>query len=295
MKILCLHGILGSGKLFEFQTAAFRELLGEDCEYIFIDGEIEVNSQSTTTTAQFRWTRNAGPSEIQSAHEYIQAVIEGDGPFQGVMGFSDGAAMAASIMLQHETNKSDQQPPFQFAILFSCSLVSSPDKNFAKEFYEATYKRSSAEMSKAMDVSVQEFPGRSGDVDQVVDGLDQSSWDAVVKEMWEATAKTQKELRIQIGLEESQVLVKDTESLPKIYHTALLSQRVRIPTACITGSNDPCFKAVQMMQELFDKRNTKIFVHSGGHNLPKQANDLKNAVAAAQWTILQSQLMINQR
>ncbi|KAL5323099.1 hypothetical protein ACEPPN_007627 [Leptodophora sp. 'Broadleaf-Isolate-01'] len=292
MKILCLHGILSSGALFEFQTGAFRKLLGEDHEYIFTDGEIEVKDQSDSA-AQFRWTRNAGPSDIQSAHEYIRAVIEEDGPFQGVIGFSDGAAMAASIILQHETNKLDQPPPFKFAILFSCPLVSSPDKEFAKEFYEATYNRSSAEMFKAMDVSVQEFPGRSGDVDLVADGLDQSSRDVVVKELWEATATTQSELRMQIGLEESQVLVKDTESLPKIYHPALLSQRVRIPTACITGSND--FKAVQMTQELFDKRNTKIVVHSGGHNLPKQANDLKNAVAAAKWAIRQSQLTINQR
>ncbi|KAH6721042.1 serine hydrolase-domain-containing protein [Leptodontidium sp. MPI-SDFR-AT-0119] len=294
MKILCLHGILSSGALFEFQTGAFRKLLGEDHEYIFIDGEIEVKDQSDSA-AQFRWTRNAGPSEIQSAHEYIRAVIEEDGPFQGVIGFSDGAAMAASIILQHETNKLDQPPPFKFAILFSCPLVSSPDKEFAKEFYEATYNRSLAEMFKAMDVSVQEFPGRSGDVDLVADGLDQFSRDVVVKELWEATATTQSELRMLMGLEESQVLVKDTESLPKIYHPALLSQRVRIPTACITGSNDPYFKAVQMTQELFDKRNTKIVVHSGGHNLPKQANDLKNAVAAAKWAIRQSQLTINQR
>ena len=46
MKILCLHGMLTSGAIFEFQTAAFRNLLGNDYEYVFIDGEVEVEDPS---------------------------------------------------------------------------------------------------------------------------------------------------------------------------------------------------------------------------------------------------------
>ncbi|PVH76706.1 hypothetical protein DL98DRAFT_425086 [Cadophora sp. DSE1049] len=275
MKILCLHGILTSSAVFEFQTAPFRKLLGEDYEYVFIDGKIEVETSSPDSAAQFRWTRNAGPPEIRSAHEYIETVIEEEGPFEGVMGFSDGAATAASILLQHEINKSDKPSPFHFAILFSCPLVSSPDTSFEKAFYESSYNMSSTEMFKALDVSVNDLPDQNRRDSQYVD----------------SAAGSPKQSAMEA---ESKVLVQGLNSLPKIYHPALLSERVKIPTAFISGNNDPYLKAVQMTGGLFGKKNTKFVEHSGGHHLPKEGSQLKNTVAAAQWAIRQSQLIVNQ-
>jgi hypothetical protein len=41
MKILCLHGNNTSGAIFAVQSLAFRKLLGDDHEYVFLDGELE--------------------------------------------------------------------------------------------------------------------------------------------------------------------------------------------------------------------------------------------------------------
>ena len=41
MKILCLRGNGMSGAFFEMQTLAFRKLLGDEHEYVFLDGQLE--------------------------------------------------------------------------------------------------------------------------------------------------------------------------------------------------------------------------------------------------------------
>lgn len=215
------------------------------------------------------------------------------------MGFSDGAAIAASILLHHEINKSDKPPPFQFAILFSCPLVSSPDPYFAKPFYDTTYKLSSTKMFKELDISIKDFPDQSGEAGQseVVSAsttIKESAVDSVRRELWLATLATQTELRKLIGSEESKVLVQDLDSLPRIYHPALLCERVMIPTAFISGKHDSFGSAVQIPRELFRKENTRYVEHPGGHHLPKETIHLKNAVAAAQWAIRQSRLRANQ-
>lgn len=38
---------------------------------------------------------------LVEAYEYIYSIIEEDGPFDGVMGFSQGAALASSLIIRH--------------------------------------------------------------------------------------------------------------------------------------------------------------------------------------------------
>ena len=61
-------------------------------------------------------------SKVRAAQEYIMEVVEDEGPFDGILGFSQGAALAASILLERE--RSNQQNPdssiFKFAI-FICA------------------------------------------------------------------------------------------------------------------------------------------------------------------------------
>ena len=57
------------------------------------------------------------------------------------MGFSQGSAVAASMLLQHEIDYPKDAPLFKFAILFSCFLMVSPDEKFAKKMYEVAQKK----------------------------------------------------------------------------------------------------------------------------------------------------------
>ncbi len=72
------------------------------------------------------------------AHEVIESTIEKWGPFQGVLGFSQGAAAAGSCMMQKALE--GKPNPFNFAVLFSSVLSASADVNFATEGYEHIWR-----------------------------------------------------------------------------------------------------------------------------------------------------------
>ena len=54
---------------------------------------------------------DASVPQLLRAHEYLSEIIEEDGPFEGVLGFSQGAEIAASLLFYQGTNVT-----FKFAV-----------------------------------------------------------------------------------------------------------------------------------------------------------------------------------
>ncbi|KAI9832017.1 MAG: hypothetical protein M1819_004561 [Sarea resinae] len=135
--------------IVRFKTAALCHEIAKDgvSTFEFVDGEVECDAapgiaalfpgpyytyyptpfsppptptptNTTTTPSSF-----APPplSTVAEAHALIHAIIADDGPFDGVLGFSQGAALAASILLHH-ARECPLEPPyalFRFAV-FVC-------------------------------------------------------------------------------------------------------------------------------------------------------------------------------
>jgi len=47
---------------------------------------------------------NPSVSQLLEAHDYLNEIVEEDGPFEGVLGFSQGAEVAASLLLYQAPN-----------------------------------------------------------------------------------------------------------------------------------------------------------------------------------------------
>ncbi len=60
----------------------------------------------------------APQEQLAQAHELILTAIEEEGPFDGVMGFSQGAALAASILI-HQALTRPLEPPYK---VFRCAI-----------------------------------------------------------------------------------------------------------------------------------------------------------------------------
>jgi pimeloyl-ACP methyl ester carboxylesterase len=58
-------------------------------------------------------------SELTAARELVLEVLNEEGPFDGLIGFSQGAALAASLILQH----SDQAHPLVDCAVFICGTL----------------------------------------------------------------------------------------------------------------------------------------------------------------------------
>ncbi|GAB1218628.1 hypothetical protein ATERTT37_007891 [Aspergillus terreus] len=58
------------------------------------------------------------PDQLHAAYEVIDQALDTEGPFDGIMGFSQGASLAASYLL----SKSNPEPPVKCAVFFCASM-----------------------------------------------------------------------------------------------------------------------------------------------------------------------------
>ncbi|RDL33233.1 uncharacterized protein BP5553_08672 [Venustampulla echinocandica] len=311
MRILCLHGNGMNGTLLGVQTAAFRRLLGDGHEYTFLDGQLEsdcvIGLEKVSKGPYYRWNIGLASSEILAAHEYIRTVIEEEGPFDGVMGFSQGSALAASMLLQHEIDHPKSPPPFRFAIFFSCFLVVSPDAKFAQKYYEIGEKDHVDAALEGLHASApsSDASGKPGDgkgdkkkkevkgPTHKVELVRSSKRAALVTEIVDAvasSARTGTSFHGKVGTDLPEDEREGLDGFPRVFHPVIMSERIEIPTVHIVGRNDPYMKQTDIAKRLWEKKSMRYVEHSGAHDTPRLEMDVKAAVAAAQWAMQQAEL-----
>lgn len=85
----------------------------------------------------FVWNRYYAPSEVSKVHEYARAVVAQNGPYDGVIGFSEGAALAAALLLE-DASSIDRQyaPTFRLAVFLNAVNLLSPSTELGKKMPE---------------------------------------------------------------------------------------------------------------------------------------------------------------
>lgn len=116
-------------------TAPLRYQLGDDYEYDFVDGPYpwpaakgiaEVFGESNIYSSYFDGSKESAIQAVNDLADYAKS----NGPFDAVMGFSLGAALAATLLLREETYRADpansslpgRNEPFKCAI-FLCGIL----------------------------------------------------------------------------------------------------------------------------------------------------------------------------
>ncbi|KAF3010993.1 hypothetical protein E8E13_010664 [Curvularia kusanoi] len=120
MKLLCLHGLGTNSDVFKAQLEPIIRAL-VSVQFTFVDANIECPGD-VEIAKYFRgpfyrhWddTRES----VLECYEYIHETMEEDGPFDGVVGFSQGAAAAATALLRTQNADPTAPPLFKFAIFF---------------------------------------------------------------------------------------------------------------------------------------------------------------------------------
>jgi predicted esterase len=110
--VLCLHGWRTSGRILSMQTAALRYHTDIECK--FIDAPFEASGPPDQGIATFysnedycEWyttnSTNYHACLLHSLSVLIKYINE-NGPFDAVLGFSQGAAMATRLALLQQEN-----------------------------------------------------------------------------------------------------------------------------------------------------------------------------------------------
>ncbi|KAK5991907.1 Esterase dbaE [Cladobotryum mycophilum] len=138
-RIFCLHGGGVNGPVFEMQLRAVKYVFKDRFRFVFVDGPYlcpphQAIVQVYGSNGPFRrWLRWLDEQEYFDAHQVSTDVInkcreamandKGSGPWVGVLGFSQGAKIAASLLWAQEHMPPTMQPlpevTFKFGVLMA--------------------------------------------------------------------------------------------------------------------------------------------------------------------------------
>eukprot|EP00057_Strongylocentrotus_purpuratus_P033414 XP_791341.3 PREDICTED: ovarian cancer-associated gene 2 protein homolog [Strongylocentrotus purpuratus] len=112
LKILCIHGYRQTGKPFREKTESLKKAPKKHAEFVYMDAPNLIKSksdESAATNEERGWWfsdseggfRAAEKTEVNPGYnesvETIAEALKEQGPFDGVLAFSQGAAMLALI------------------------------------------------------------------------------------------------------------------------------------------------------------------------------------------------------
>jgi len=151
LRILCLHGYRQNDNSFREKTGAFRKMVGKYCEFTFIKAPHHVLPMSAEDINQDQrgwWFSRENDyfkaddvsdcdKGFESSLDLIQKTFELHGPFDGIIGFSQGAALLALICLIKTRAPEMLSPAVKFDFAVMVAAFKSKSTKHAK-WYTAT-------------------------------------------------------------------------------------------------------------------------------------------------------------
>ena len=146
LRILALHGYLQSGPVFRSRTGSLRKALKRTCEFVFAEGPHEVaqpgdqDVQScgggVEEVKRAWWLAPAEENQlrprdtstcrgIEESLQTLENLLREEGPFDGVLGFSQGGA-AAALLCAAIQKEQIAAPQFRFALFFGAFAPRDP-------------------------------------------------------------------------------------------------------------------------------------------------------------------------
>ncbi|KAI0875890.1 serine hydrolase FSH [Hypoxylon argillaceum] len=128
MRFLCLHGRGTTAKIFEMQTARICQALGRDHQFVFANGNVPAQPDAGAAAISDEYFGYVGSSipEHEDLYHDLLDIVNNQGPFDGLMGFSEGGAVAAWMLIENSRHPLTFGP-FKCAIFFSAAVPFDPD------------------------------------------------------------------------------------------------------------------------------------------------------------------------
>ncbi|KAI1638277.1 DUF341 domain protein [Biscogniauxia mediterranea] len=132
MRFLCLHGWGTNSSIFETQTAAIRFELGDRHTYEFVEGHLpsemfpDLREVTSNMDEFFSYADIKDIGSCLKALDLLDAYVVAEGPFDGILAFSQGAIIGASYLVWKMQTAPESKPPtmpFKCAIFFSASAA----------------------------------------------------------------------------------------------------------------------------------------------------------------------------
>lgn len=233
---------------------------------------------------------SAGPAE---GIKLIDEMIEAEGPFNGLLGFSQGASVCLSYLMYQRIRFPDKPSNFQFAVLFSTGIAVSPDAKYKQDELMSLFSHFSEEDIKEFHEVVFSPTSRKQDLEKCsfMEKLSPSERTLMIELGWEAHLSFQARdvLNITDDVEYiEKLLVHDLskEDFPRFFNPIWTSEKLNIPTVhCIGRGDSDIIKGLSRLGRAMCE-NGVLLEHAGRHDLPIRNEDvvpLANAIEKASY------------
>lgn len=265
IRVLCLHGMGTDSTVLRAQISNFVSLLASNFTFTFLDAPNFCDAAPGVAdfySGPYRcWFNTPTGEKVGKAIEQARQAIEEAGPFDVVMGFSQGAALAASMLLHQQIEHPDEEPLFK-AAMFMCSPLPFT--------YNLDY---GVDVRKYFGVDhLTPLPCRSKRPNSVPDHLIAPSWflrnDKDLGEDRVAGVAT--------GFGKADVTPsKNMGGGPyyNMFHPSVDKVRITIPTAHVYGKRDSWRMHSMDLVGLCDSKSSMKFQHDGGHEVPRAVSE----------------------
>lgn len=294
MRFLCLHGLGTNSEILESQFQPIRSLLPFNWEFEFLDGEEETNPTHGNTAHPVQMPNRANqngnppkdigknypgpylcyydeptPKVVQSAVELVLEVVDEDGPFDAVLGFSYGASLAVTVLATAAERHPDKPPPFKCAVLFNTIIP---------------YRLGSGPLHLTYDISI---PGEGSVIN--AHRSDYSAEQNKKYNVWkdpEAEAIVA-ELDARLLENQGSTGVKGSGEFLLAYYAPIHGHRIHVPTVHVHGEADHSYREQsRRVVEICDPTpGRKVITHRGGHHFPREAATIAKVVNAIEWVV----------
>jgi pimeloyl-ACP methyl ester carboxylesterase len=282
-RLLALHGVGSSSDILRIQLAAVIKGLGPEYDITFFDGAFTRGRGPGMAVHYagpfYSYTAGYSPAEMREALDDLDDLVQDCGPFDGVIGFSQGASMAASYILDYQARFPDDAAPFGFAVLLSSVAAFSADANYCL----STVQRLVQENYNA----VCEFPNHVSVMLPRPDKLF-AEYLAVTFNIARKIGATSPDYDIAFFKH------RDAAKVPRILQSALTAARIEIPTVHFTGQRDHTQMVEQSLavMGLCDAKMVQAYQHSGGHAVPSRPPEVDQLVRAIERAAMESSSQI---
>lgn len=223
--------------------------------------------------------QNTAFETIESTHEWLSDIIAQRGPYDLVLTFSQGAALAAGMLLVHEmesqarshfpeaetetrhghADKSTRKPPFKSAIFICGGAPLALLEHVGYIIHAATKERDLASRVALSSMADSAAILSRGSARWTANGLDMTFPSTTASSPYNYNQLSNGSLQLTFN--------KEDEIRREISRRG--GVKISIPTVHIYGERDPRYIAGIQLSEVCEKTRRKVYNHGGGHEIPR--------------------------
>ncbi|RCI13546.1 hypothetical protein L249_5590 [Ophiocordyceps polyrhachis-furcata BCC 54312] len=265
MRILCVHGAAINGEVFESKTEKVRSLLPAEYQYDWPDGDYEatpIKALSDTYPGPYlSHIEGVTTLGMEKSIERLEAFIEEDGPYDGVMAICEGAMLASALLFKRQIEDPAAPLPFRFAIFIAGFPPFTWSENIGQNVFDQLISDDPIDLDKD-NFEQQEKSECKPNVERI-----KSLARSMYRDLGPELDRWVKALQ-DIGTNPDKAHLKPHVLLPQLH-----SDRLDLPTAHIWGRGDVLVKHSELLLRLCNPDLALSHVHEGGHDVPQSWRD----------------------